>query len=564
LAGTLSYYHILGLTRGLPVFDEANYIISYEMAKSSFFPYITLAPWLLNTILPSEFSFTTLRIYNIIFKILAATTIAYSTFKLHQASKMRLTNSGFLLIPAVLFAAFFSSAFALSTISYNGMTEIALLLAESALFYGVLKNSKPFFFVSGFILWYLVYTKIPVFAIGTGFLIAVTLAMLNTWYLRGRALIFAFLGTLFNCIIGLWTIVSLEQWKIHILNRTSDETGTHLPGAVLKNFLKSIFVNLGEYYLLWLALAAVVVLIFFCLRKRNQQTKIIGLGVSALLLSTSTSAILVWRFYPKFFRNNFTIHIFILTTILFFFYILAHIAKRRSIDRKIFNILICLWLNPLLCAVGSYNGFPQLGMFPISWFILTIFIIIFFINEESKLLKIFSISTMVVIFSLSHIFLTRYIVDEPYDSPVKLASQNTTVTHIRKIQGRMVDADTAAFFNELNQTLKNYPHHYYLQLANYPGLMYPFARRYLIEEPWLQVWWPESKKVCKMLSEVSQEKKDKAIFLVHEESVKSLPVMLRQCLTEFGLTQNMQKVKSVTSKYYGDIAIYVSRQHHHL
>jgi hypothetical protein len=479
---------LYALNRGFSFGDESYYALSYKMAAQGFYPHFTNTPFLIAPVfewLKPDLVFY--RAMHLILVLGVAILLVLAIARYLTPSTRSFRNLILALLPFAICYAPYSYYLSAPALSYNHLNEVLVLASEASLLLAA-RSKQPVWlcFLAGALTVLDIYVKPPTF-IQLGFVnIAAIVALFwhsKPWrheipsYLLGGGVIFS-LMTAF--------VVTPADWLQYLAFMHSHQT--HHPVTVLLDFLKTgwrMIAQSGPYVAITLfALASL------CRYPRNRQT---SLGVIAgLLIMFLFVAYRTFKLTDNPILGNcwaawgYTSTLFVAISVIFLGSALMALWSSATDDRKKFLIVLSiLAINPIIISLGTLNGFGQVQLVGLSWFLIG-GIAFFLLRRATMVLPLLYLSLLLV--GTVALFATYYARQWMPMNPLgegALLEQVYPIPDVPALQHLRVDAETRNVLIQTNAVLQHYPTSPVVTFFDIPGLQYAFARPWVIRDPWL-------------------------------------------------------------------------------
>jgi hypothetical protein len=556
--------NIYAINKGFSLWDEAYYLLSYQMAAQGFFRHFVNTPFLVAFLFEAfDPGLIGYRAIHFAMSVLSAGFLAFSLSKYLVWGGRALDWSGRATLYALAFVgAMYTYQISVPTLSYNHLNEFLVVVAEGFLLLAMTKAGGVrgvLLFVSGFILSLDIYVKPTSF-------ISISLAstVFIIFMLSGKG---ATRNALFNFVAGGAASFCLSvllfyppsQWSNYLALMSTQQT--HSPYKVLSSFLSSAYDMLyagagvilsGLVVTFWLTVISKV-------RLDTPRRLVIDRTVTASLIALH--AYFAMRFlFPADIWSSFTVHwwywwvysstvalIVLIINLSLGLGLVARDGPRKN--RYMLMLLLLLAANPIGMSVGTLNGFGQVQIHLTSWLLLHGLVIIICSGALARTALRYSSALTLVCMAVGIVYIYRQQLPLNFSGQGGLNEQVHTLSRLPKLANVSVDSATYDLMMQAQDILDRYPDVPTISFFDLPGMQYAFGRKWVVPDPWLTNYeMPLTKDDVYNCQTIAgqPDKMRGTIFIVSHE--KKISQHLRACLAKVGFPKDMKLIGSVSTK----------------
>lgn len=554
--GALLYtvFNFYAVNKGFSLWDEAYYLLSYQMAVEGFYRHFNNTPFLVAFLFePFRPGLIGYRLIHLVLNFAGAVSLAYGVIRYVRAHHAGLPPAAArLLIALACLSAAYTYPISVSTLSYNHLNEFLVLVSLALCLAALAESDRPvrsglLMFAAGATLALDIYVKPPSFISILLAELAILLLHARTWSTRGRLAAALLTGCLASFAASLLLFYPPSQWASYL--SLMREQKAHEPFTVLMSFLSSagdMFRASAGVILSGLALSASA-----ALRQRVGGTARQAL-TAALLVLTPTHLWFAWRFFlPQEIWTSFQIHwwywwvyssttLLILATISLVTFAVASFAAGWRRAGPLLLLAALLAATPLGLAVGTLNGFGQVQIYAAPWLLLAGLAIVF-TNTRMVAVRVHAGLFLAAFLAIGAVYVYRQQQPQNFSGQGALREQKHAVGELTPLRGMLVDKPTRDFLLQTKRILDRHPGAPTLVFFDLPGMQYVFGRPWVVLDPWLSNYeQPRTKDNAYNCQAITghPERLPGAILIVHR--AKHIDAELAACLARVGFPDRLE------------------------
>lgn len=568
LATCYLIFDVYTLNRGFSLWDEAYYVLSYQMAAEGFFRHFNNTPFLVAFLFerfhPGLIGY---RFIHLVLEIAGAAALTHGVIRFAIArAGLRLSKAEQRMLQALGFlAATYIYPISVATLSYNHLNEF-LAVSSLALFLLALardgeRGASVLMLAAGAILAVDLYVKPP----GLIDMLLAQLCFLGLfdfpWKRRLRLAGCLLAGCALSIALSVLLFYPLSQWAAYL--SLMKEQQAHEPMKILTGFLSSaadMFRSSGAFIVSGIGLG-----LGAWLMQAPRAGVLPTVGRRALVAGlAAVHSWFAWRFLlPADIRGSFGVHwwywwVYSSTTLLAvssinFTLVVAGSLGRSGAARKSLVLLVgILAATPVGLAVGTLNGFGQVQIHGLPWLLLGGLAVALYARSSSVVLRTYPALLLLVFACVGAAYVVRQQQPGNFSGQGATSEQKYSVDGMPPLRGILVDQPTHDFLTQIKAILDRYPGYPTLVFFDMPGLQYAFGRRWAVLDPWLtnyeQPLTKDDVYNCRVITS-HPEKLHKTIFIVNR--FRHIDRELSACLASIGFPDRLQLLGTVDGKVAG-------------
>jgi branched-subunit amino acid transport protein AzlD len=555
--------NVYALNKGFSVWDEAYYLLSYKMARFGFYRHFNNTPFVVAFLFerfnPELIGY---RLIHLGMSIIGSALFASSVILFYKKSGHILNSlERTLLLSLTLVGAMYSFKLSVATLSYNHLNEFFVVVSQSLMLLAVVSeswNKRRIFLslLSGAVLACDIYIKPPTFIsillLEVGFL----LVCLTTTKKKTEYVLALLCGCVISFGLSLIFFYPPSQWIQYLTLMHTQQA--HSPYKVLVAFLNGglDMLKAGAAMIgCGLAVAAWVAVV----RRAGASRRVSRIGGPIAAVILILNAYIAFHFFlPQDIWGSFKIHwwywwvysatALLVVAVVHFALGVATVAFDSHLrkNRLTIGLLLLLAATPIGISVGTLNGFGQVQMHTVAWFLMMGLVLIICRQVEARVATIYSAILILAFMTVGSLYFLRQEMPFNFSGGGALYEQKFSLQTLPLLHNVKVDKPTYDLLTQTKAILDKYPGLPTVVFFDTPGMQYAFGRDWVISDPWLTNYEePMTKDDAYNCSAITGNPRllKNTIFIVSNE--KSIDPQLRRCLAKIGFPDGMDLLGTV-------------------
>lgn len=558
----LLFVNLYSLNKGLSLWDESYYLLSYKMAGQHFYSHFNNTPFLVAYLFerfnPGLIGY---RVIHMALNLISSTVFTLAVIRFYKITGNEINGlSKLLLLSIAFFMTMYVYQIANATLGYNHLNEFFILLSESFVLLALTAENTRYRFVllllAGSMLSLDVYIKPPTFV---SILISEILFLMCVTRDKKTGIIcnaILLTGCVISFLFSLACFYPLAQWEQYLSFIHAQQA--HSPLKVLTIFLVSGLGMLKSISSLIVSgmLAVVAMVVIATSSTRNLYIKYVQYSVTAIVLISNLYFALHF-FFPPDIWQSFEIHwwywsVHSANTLIFIslvnFILALSICLRDGwqTTKSIIYLLMLLAINPIVLSVGTLNGFGQVQIYALSWLLMSGLALILSVRISSIFASVYSVCLILVFMVIALVYFYRQEMPFNIGGRGALSEQTYRLRDFPLLKNVYTDKRTYDLLVQTKAILDKYPDYPTLTFFDMPGLQYVFGRQWVVPDPWLSnLEHPLTKDDdynCKAITGKTSQLKNTLFIVAHE---KNIDAKLSNCLDGIGFPKKMKLIGTV-------------------
>lgn len=552
------------LNKGFSIWDEGYYLQSYQMAYQGYFAHFNNTPFVVAKLF--EWAHPGIVGYRLIHLVLNITGYCLFTLAIVRQLETLWIKAGSLTkwmpFAVAIYAAQYSFQLSVTTLSYNHLNEFFLLMSQAALLFALQtntfnKNTILLLVMSGAFAAFTAYIKPPTFIL----LVTIDVIVVAIYLVKeevGKYLAIYFVGLIGAILLSLVWIMTPAEWLVYFEFIGAHKT--HSPMEVVTSFIESgwTMLSLSGSLILW---SVTAIWLSINRGKWLNRSKAVYFVYLALILVAYVRC--AREFYlillPKEIWTSFQLHWWYLLTYSATFLLAATIISTvgavltyrtlaKDYKGKFYLMVSVLILNPIICSIGTANGFGQVQIHLVSWMLLICMSSLIVARGNVVEIKIYAAMIFISCVLVAAMYFYRQILPGNFSDQGTLSEQKYQIQSKGPLGGIYVNKPTFELYENLSALLDKYPRAATLVFFDAPGLQYALGREWVVPDPWLtnfdQPRTKDDEYNCRVLTK-NISKVNGAIFIVARQ--KEISSTLKECLIKIGYPDQLALIGSITT-----------------